>query len=122
MSSAVFSRFSSLTLVGVDDNLKGGDLRRQPEAVFVVTLLDGGGENALDSDAVTAHDHRDFFAVLVEHTGAHRFGILVAEFEDVANFDCRVDAKWLAAVRAGFTRGDAAQVGVARSAESPCRA
>jgi hypothetical protein len=70
-----------------DDDREGRDRRRQPEAVLVVRLLDGRGENALDADAVAAHDGHDFLAVGVEHARAHGLGVLVAELEDVADFD-----------------------------------
>ena len=57
-----------------DDYLERRDGGWQPEAVGVVALLDGCGEDALDADAIAAHDGRDFFAVGVEDAGSHAFG------------------------------------------------
>ena len=122
MSTAVFSSFSSFTLVGLTTISNGAIDGRQPEAVFVVALLDGGGQNALDANAITAHDRRDFFAVFVEHARAHGFGIFVSELEDVADFDGGVDAKRGAAVGTGFARSNAAQVGVGGGLEVVGRA
>jgi hypothetical protein len=102
---------------GDDDNFKGRDGGRQPESVFVVILFDGGGEDALDADAVTAHDGRDFFAVAVENASAHGVGILVAEFEDVSDFDGGVDAERRATVGAGFSGGNGAEVDVGGGVE-----
>ncbi len=59
----------------------------KPESICIVRLLDGGGENALDADAVAAHDRRNFFAVGIKHARTHRLGVLVAELEDVSNLD-----------------------------------
>jgi len=56
-------------------------------------LLDGGGEDTFNADAVGAHDGRDFFAGGVENAGAHGLGVFVAELEDVADFDGFSDAE-----------------------------
>ena len=122
MSSAAAADLFVRTLVGDDDDLKRRDLGRQPEAVLVVVLLDGGGQDALDADAIAAHDGRDFLAVAVEHARAHGFGIFVAELEDVADFDGGIDAQRSAAVRTAFAGGHAAQVDVGGGLEvSPGR-
>src|SRR3954468_5976951 len=75
-----------------------------------MALLNGGGQYTLDSDPVTAHDRRDFLPVFVEDACSHRLGILVAELENVADFDGGVDAQCSATPRAGFSGGHAAQV------------
>ena len=76
-----------------------------------------GGQNALQPDAVAAHDRRHFLAVLVEHARAHRLGVLVAQLEDVADLDRLADLQRLPAVRTAFALDRVAQVGVARRLE-----
>jgi hypothetical protein len=73
--------------------------------------FDGGGEDALDADAVAAHDGGGLFAVAVEDGGAHGFGVLVAELEDVADLDGFADAQGLAADGVGLALVDVADVG-----------
>src|SRR5207237_1180944 len=104
-----------------DDDLKGSNLSGQPEAVFVVTLLDRGSEDPLDTDAVTAHDRRDFFAIAVKHASAHGGGILVAKFEDVPDFHCRVDAQRGGAIGAGLGCCHAAQISIGGGLEVVAR-
>ena len=106
-------------------HLERGDGRRQPEAVFVVTLLDGRRQNTLDPNPVAAHDRRDLLAIPVEHARAHGFGILVAQLEDVTDLDCGIDAQRSATigartifVRAIFACGHAAQIDVSRRMKS----
>ena len=57
--------------------------------------LDGGGEDALDADAVAAHDGHDLLAVAVEDGAPMDFGVLVAELEDVADLDGFAEAEGL---------------------------
>ena len=59
--------------------------------------FDSGGEDALDADAVAAHDRHDFLAVAIEDGGAHGLRIFVAELEDVADLDRFADLQRLAA-------------------------
>ena len=73
--------------------------------------LDGRGEDALDADAIAAHDGRALLAVLVEHGGSHGFRVLVAELEDVADLDSFAQAQRLAAHRIGLAHVDVADVG-----------
>ncbi len=73
--------------------------------------LDGGGEDALDADAVAAHDGRDFLAVAVEDGGSHGLGVLVAELEDVADLDGLAEAQRLAADGVELAFVDVADVG-----------
>ena len=74
--------------------------------------LDGGGEDALDADAVAAHDGRDLFAVAVEDGGAHGLGVLVAELEDVADLDGFAEAQVAAPpMGSGLAFVDVADVG-----------
>lgn len=54
-----------------DNHGKRRNCNRQPETVGVVRLLDRCCEDALDTDAVAAHDRRNFFAVGVEHARTH---------------------------------------------------
>src|SRR6185437_13687038 len=96
-----------------NDDGEGGNARREPEAVGVIGLLDGGGEDALDADAVAAHDGSDFFAVGVEDAGAHHLGVAGAKLEDVPHFDGFADDEAAGAVGrgAGFAFVDGADVG-----------
>src|SRR4029077_16594879 len=94
--------------------LEGRNWRRQPETIFIVTLLDGGSQDALDSYSVAAHDRRNFFAIFVEHPGSHRLRILIAQLEHVADLHRSVNTQRSAAIRAGFTRSHIAQVDVHR--------
>jgi hypothetical protein len=57
---------------GRDHHVEGRDRGRQHHAVLVVEQLDGAAQNALDADAVGAHDGRHFLAVGVQHAQAHR--------------------------------------------------
>ncbi len=91
---------------------KGAMGGREPEAARVVGLLNGGGENALDADAIAAHDGGDFLAVDVEDARAHGLRVLVTELEDVADFNGFADDEFAGTVAfgAGFTLIDAADV------------
>src|SRR5208282_1157675 len=100
-----------------EDHIKRGNARRQPEAIFVVVLLDACGENALDADTVAAHDRRHFPAMLIEHTQAHRLRVLVAELEDVADLHRLADFQRRPATRAAFACDDRPQVGPRRRME-----
>ncbi len=95
--------------------------RRQPEAIFVIALLDRGGQNALDANAIAAHDGHDFFAIFIEHARTHGLGVLVTQLEDVADFNCGIDTQRRTAIRAGLACGHTAQVGVGRGLESLAR-
>src|SRR5262249_28627772 len=99
----------------------GRDLARQPESLIVVGLLDGGGKNALHSDAVAAHDGRDFFSILIEHTRAHRLRVFVAEFEDVPDFYRLEHAQGRPAGRAQIAFGNGTQVNPFGDAEVAAR-
>ena len=74
------------------NDLEGRNRGRQPEPVFVIALLDGRGQDALDSDAIAAHDHGDFLAVLIQHARTHGLGIFVTQFENVPDLDGGIDA------------------------------
>ena len=91
-------------------DIEGRDGGGQDHAVLIVVELDGGREDALDADAIGAHDGRDFLAIGVEHAQAHGFGILVAELEDVADFEGFADLDEAAAARADVARGHLPQV------------
>ena len=49
-----------------DDDVKGAMEAGSQKPLASLRLLDGGGEDALDADAVAAHDRHDFLAVGVE--------------------------------------------------------
>src|SRR5678815_308 len=102
---------------GGDDDVERGDGGGQPEAIFIVVLLNGGRQNALDSDAIAPHDRKYFLAVAVEHVGAHRLGVFVAKLEDMTDFDGGIDAERRAAVWASFASGYASQVEIGSGLE-----
>ncbi len=79
--------------------------------------LDGGGKDALDADAVAAHDGHDFFAFAIEDGGSHGLRVFVAELEDVADLDGFADLERLAAGDVQVAFVDVADVGDARPGE-----
>ena len=93
-----------------DHHMERRDRRRQHHAVLIVEQLDGAAQNALDADAVGAHDRRDFLAVGIQHAQAHRLRILVAELENVPDLDRLHHVERRAALRARIARGHLAQV------------
>ena len=91
-----------------DGGGQGVGIRRCSRAAL---SFDGGGEDALDTDAVAAHDGRYFLAVAVEDGGAHGVGVLVAELEDVPDLDGLAEAQGLAADGVELAFEDVADVG-----------
>jgi hypothetical protein len=81
-----------------DDNAPRGHRFRPNHAGFVVALLDGGGNDAADADAVATHGHHLGLAVLVQHGGLERLGIFLAELEHMAHFDAARDMQGAMAV------------------------
>jgi prolyl-tRNA synthetase family II len=97
---------------GDDQHLERRQRHRPLEAVGIVVLLDGGGDDARDADAVAAHDHRPELAVVAEVGAAHRLGVLGAEEEDVPDLDAEEALEGAsAAARAQVAGGGDAQVG-----------
>src|ERR1700731_2551245 len=83
-----------------DDDLEGSDGGRHDVGVrlafgreFGGGGLDGGGQDALDADAVAAHGGGGLLAVAVEDRGSHGGGVLAAELEDVADLDRLAELK-----------------------------
>jgi hypothetical protein len=66
-----------------------------------VALLDGGADDARDADAVAAHFHDLVLALLVEEGAFHRFGVLGAQLEDVADLDAAAQLQRALAVGRG---------------------
>ena len=63
-----------------------------------MVLFDGGRDNTRHADAVAAHHHRDLRAGVVEYARLHRFRILGAELENMADFDAALDIQRTAAI------------------------
>src|ERR1700680_2890022 len=61
------------------------------DPLVVVVLLDGGGDDARDADAVAAHLHRPGLALLVDVGDAHLLGIGGAQLEHVPHLDAARD-------------------------------
>src|SRR3546814_5919541 len=70
------------------------------DAACIEVLLDRGGDDARDADAVAAHLQHARLALFVEHRAAHRFGVLAAKLEHVADLDAAHDAQFTAVGRA----------------------
>lgn len=66
-----------------------------------MVLLDGGGHDARDPDAVTTHGQHLITAIFALHGRFHRFRVLGAELEDMAHFDAAFDQQRALTVRAG---------------------
>ena len=68
---------ASVTFTGDDEHLVGRQRHRPDDAVLVVVLLDGRGDDPVDADAVAAHDDRVLLRRLVEELALQRLGVLV---------------------------------------------
>ena len=82
-------------------------------------MLDSGCHNPRDTYSVAPHTHGNRFAILVEDFGAHGFGILGAELENVADFDTALNFNLPLATRTGVTCGDGSQVGDFKCGDIP---
>ena len=72
---------------------------RPDDALVVEILFDRRAQNTRDADAVAAHFHRLRLAGFVEAGRVHRFRVLRAELEHVADFDTAADLDHALAVR-----------------------
>ena len=81
------------------------------DAALVVVLLDRGGDDPGDADAVAAHLHDLRLTAGVEIGCTHRLRVEVAEREHVADFDAAQDLERALAVGRGVARDDVAEVG-----------
>src|SRR5258705_226201 len=77
-----------------------------------MVLLDRRRDDALNTNAVAAHDNRNWLSLFGQNRGAHRLGILRSEFEYVADLH-RLEnfQRAYVAARAALAGRDAAQVG-----------
>ena len=94
-----------------DGNGEGRDCVRKDDAARVVSLLDGGADDARDADAVTAHHEEPGFAGLVEIGGFHRFRVFGAKVEHMAHLDAALDCKRALAVGRSVAFAHIADVG-----------
>ncbi|MNI41896.1 hypothetical protein D3C73_961610 [compost metagenome] len=113
-------------LVGGFANLLGfvaqrhqGNLERREgvapdDPVFVVVLLDGSRHHAGHADTVATHFQGDRLAVLAQHFALHRLAVLVAQLEDVPDFDAALDFQGALAVGARVAGDHVTQVGHGR--------
>ena len=92
-----------------EDDLEGRHARGPADAVLVVVTLHDRSHEAVDADAVTAHDDRPGDVVPVQVARVHGLAVLVAQLEDVADFDALAGPEGAAAGRTGASaagRGD----------------
>ena len=107
-------RLHTLGLVHIDRRdraFEGRDGERPHDALVVMVLFDGGGDDARYADAVAAHDHGHFGAAGVQHARLHGLAVLGAELEDVADFDAALDIERAAAVGTRIAGLGVAQIG-----------
>ena len=90
---------------------RGG--RGPDDALVVMMLLDGRGDQPGDADAVATHRQRHRLALFVQHGRTERLAVLTPELEHMAYLDRPRDAQG-AAVRRGVVLGDIAQIGAGR--------
>src|SRR5262249_40199380 len=68
-------------------HVKGRALCRPDDSLVIMVLFNPGSRHSRDADAVTAHNDRLRFALGIQESAVHRFGILGAELEYMAYFD-----------------------------------
>src|SRR5690349_20508055 len=81
------------------------------DARVVMALLDGGGDDAADPDAVATHGHHLGLAAFVDYGGAQGVGIFRPQLEHVAHFDAAGQVQFAVAVGRGIALDHVAQVG-----------
>ena len=84
--------------------------QRIGELEVVGVLLHDGGDRPAHAEAVTAHDHGDIPAILIEHPGGHCLAVLGAQLEYVSHLDTALDLQGALAVGAGVPFFHPAQV------------
>src|ERR1700681_4290307 len=73
------------------DDLERRDRLRPENAVGIVILFDGRGDDPRDANSVTAHEHRHGLTLLIQHAGIHGGAVQLSELENVPNFDAACD-------------------------------
>src|SRR5258708_25312050 len=73
------------------DDLERRNRLRPENAVDIVILLDGRGNDPRDANSVTAHEHRQRLTLLVQHAGIHGGAVQLSELENMADFDPACD-------------------------------
>ena len=91
-------------------DLEGSDTRRPDDALFVVVLFDRGGDNPGHANPVTAHPQDFTAALFVEYLGMHGVAVFRTQLEDVTNLDATFYQQLAAAVRAGITGDNLANI------------
>src|SRR5690606_25227087 len=76
-----------------DHNLERRHGHWPDNAFAIVVLLDGGGHDPADADAVAAHLQRFGLALLVEIGRLELFRVLVTQEEDVPDLDAALDGQ-----------------------------
>src|ERR1700730_8863111 len=69
------------------DDLERCNRLRPENAVGIVILLDGRGNDPRDANSVAAHEHRQRLTLLIQHAGIHGGAVELSELENMADFD-----------------------------------
>ncbi len=83
---------------------------RPDDAVGIVVLLDRRGDHPRYADAVTAHEHRQGFALFIEHAGVHGRAIELSELEYVPHLDAAGNLQLAPSRRTGIALLDIADI------------
>ena len=95
----------------LDQHFVRGQGDRPDDAVLIVIGLDQRGQDAVDSDAVAAHDDRVQLLLVVEEVGPQRLGVFRTQLEDMARLDGMSQGQHGAAARARVVVDRIAKVG-----------
>ena len=76
---------------GNDGDTEGSKRLGPAYALLVKVLFNGGGDHTRDPDTITTHRHNLFAPVLVQYTGLECGAVLVAQLENVADFNPSLD-------------------------------
>ena len=67
-----------------------------------MVLLDGRRDDAGNANTIAAHFHYRSLAVFIQNRGVHGLAVLVAQLENVANFNTATDLQCAVTIRAGI--------------------
>ena len=85
----------------------------------VVVLLDGGGDNTSNADAIAAHLNRACPAVPIQNCGIHGIAVFTSQLKDVTDLNSSGDGEWAAAGRTRVAGNSVAKIGANWYGEVP---